>query len=89
MLNVLKIGCLVFVGVHALSACSGPQDASESFGAASVEIVDQAGHQMNVEATSAEANTKPYTLEPYVKLSHPEWYSRDWKGEFHPTRWWD
>ncbi|MBP7370937.1 MAG: hypothetical protein KA902_05800 [Arenimonas sp.] len=20
---------------------------------------------------------------------HPEWYSRDWKGEFHPTPWWD
>ena len=20
---------------------------------------------------------------------HPEWYSRDWKGDFHPTPWWD
>ena len=20
---------------------------------------------------------------------HPEWYSRDWRGEFHPTPWWD
>lgn len=20
---------------------------------------------------------------------HPEWYARDWKGEFHPTPWWD
>ena len=20
---------------------------------------------------------------------HPEWYERDWKGEFHPTSWWD
>ena len=20
---------------------------------------------------------------------HPEWYSRDWKGEYHPTPWWD
>ncbi len=20
---------------------------------------------------------------------HPEWYERDWKGEFHPTPWWD
>jgi len=20
---------------------------------------------------------------------HPEWYSRDWKGSFHPTPWWD
>jgi glycosidase len=21
--------------------------------------------------------------------SHPEWYERDWKGDFHPTSWWD
>jgi glycosidase len=20
---------------------------------------------------------------------HPEWYARDWKGDFHPTPWWD
>jgi len=20
---------------------------------------------------------------------HPEWYDRDWKGDFHPTPWWD
>ena len=20
---------------------------------------------------------------------HPEWYERDWKGDFHPTSWWD
>ena len=20
---------------------------------------------------------------------HPDWYERDWKGEFHPTPWWD
>ena len=20
---------------------------------------------------------------------HPEWYTRDWKGDFHPTSWWD
>ena len=20
---------------------------------------------------------------------HPEWYARDWKGEMHPTPWWD
>ncbi len=20
---------------------------------------------------------------------HPEWYERDWKGDFHPTPWWD
>ena len=20
---------------------------------------------------------------------HPEWYTRDWKGDFHPTPWWD
>ncbi|NCW22128.1 MAG: alpha-amlyase, partial [Gammaproteobacteria bacterium] len=20
---------------------------------------------------------------------HPEWYERDWKGNFHPTSWWD
>jgi 1,4-alpha-glucan branching enzyme len=20
---------------------------------------------------------------------HPEWYERDWKGEFHPASWWD
>ena len=20
---------------------------------------------------------------------HPEWYARDWKGEFRPTPWWD
>jgi len=20
---------------------------------------------------------------------HPDWYARDWKGEFHPTPWWD
>ena len=20
---------------------------------------------------------------------HPEWYARDWKGDFHPTTWWD
>lgn len=20
---------------------------------------------------------------------HPEWYERDWKGEFHPSSWWD
>ncbi len=20
---------------------------------------------------------------------HPDWYDRDWKGEFHPTPWWD
>jgi glycosidase len=20
---------------------------------------------------------------------HPEWYLRDWKGDFHPTAWWD
>jgi len=21
--------------------------------------------------------------------THPEWYERDWKGDFHPTPWWD
>lgn len=21
--------------------------------------------------------------------THPEWYARDWKGDFHPTPWWD
>lgn len=21
--------------------------------------------------------------------AHPEWYERDWKGDFHPTSWWD
>jgi len=21
--------------------------------------------------------------------AHPEWYERDWKGDFHPTPWWD
>ena len=21
--------------------------------------------------------------------THPEWYERDWKGDFHPTSWWD
>ena len=20
---------------------------------------------------------------------HPEWYARDWKGDFRPTPWWD
>ena len=20
---------------------------------------------------------------------HPDWYERDWKGDFHPTSWWD
>ena len=22
-------------------------------------------------------------------VEHPEWYARDWKGDFHPTPWWD
>jgi hypothetical protein len=21
--------------------------------------------------------------------THPEWYVRDWKGDFRPTPWWD
>lgn len=21
--------------------------------------------------------------------SHPDWYAKDWKGDFHPTPWWD
>ena len=25
---------------------------------------------------------------PWV-AAHPEWYERDWKGDFHPTPWWD
>ena len=25
---------------------------------------------------------------PWV-TQHPEWYERDWKGDFHPTPWWD
>jgi len=25
---------------------------------------------------------------PLVK-EHPDWYARDWKGDFHPTPWWD
>ena len=25
---------------------------------------------------------------PWV-AEHPDWYERDWKGDFHPTPWWD
>ena len=25
---------------------------------------------------------------PWV-TEHPDWYERDWKGDFHPTPWWD
>ncbi len=25
---------------------------------------------------------------PWV-AQHPDWYERDWKGDFHPTPWWD
>ncbi len=24
-----------------------------------------------------------------LTTEHPEWYLRDWKGDFHPTTWWD
>lgn len=24
-----------------------------------------------------------------MAAEHPDWYDRDWKGEFHPTPWWD
>jgi len=24
-----------------------------------------------------------------LRDQHPEWYERDWKGDFHPTPWWD
>lgn len=25
----------------------------------------------------------------HLVAEHPEWYERDWKGDFHPTPWWD
>lgn len=25
----------------------------------------------------------------HLVAEHPEWYARNWKGEFHPTPWWD
>jgi glycosidase len=25
----------------------------------------------------------------YLTEQHPEWYARDWKGDFRPTPWWD
>jgi glycosidase len=31
----------------------------------------------------------PYLPTPYVKLRHPEWYDRDYKGDFRPTPLWD
>ena len=24
-----------------------------------------------------------------IVTQHPDWYERDWKGDFHPTSWWD
>lgn len=24
-----------------------------------------------------------------LREQHPDWYERDWKGDFHPTPWWD
>jgi len=24
-----------------------------------------------------------------LQAEHPDWYERDWKGDFHPTPWWD
>jgi glycosidase len=31
-----------------------------------------------------------HTAWDHVLVSqHPEWYARDWKGDFHPTPWWD
>ena len=25
----------------------------------------------------------------HLVTEHPEWYQRDWKGDFRPTPWWD
>ena len=30
--------------------------------------------------------TKPVT---YKVTEHPDWYIRDWEGDFQPTPWWD